>query len=70
MITEALNAQTGETKWKHAYMTDYRDSFGFDNGPRAVPCVAEGKVITHGAEGRVQALDAKDGKLLKTEVDE
>jgi outer membrane protein assembly factor BamB len=64
MITEALDAKTGETKWKHAYTTDYRDSFGFDNGPRAVPCVAEGKVITHGAEGRVQALDAKDGKLL------
>lgn len=64
LLTEALEAKTGETKWKHAYTTDYRDSFGFDNGPRAVPCIAEGKVITHGAEGRVQALDAKDGKLL------
>jgi outer membrane protein assembly factor BamB len=64
MLTEALDAQTGETKWKHSYTTDYRDSFGFDNGPRAVPCIAEGKVITHGAEGRVQALDAKDGKEL------
>jgi outer membrane protein assembly factor BamB len=64
MITEALDAADGKPVWKHSYKTNYRDSFGFDNGPRAVPCIAEGKVITHGPEGIVQALDFDTGKLL------
>lgn len=64
IVTEALNATDGTPVWTHAYPTDYRDSFGFDNGPRAVPCVAEGKVITHGPEGIVQALDIETGRLV------
>jgi outer membrane protein assembly factor BamB len=64
MITEALDAADGKPVWKHSYKTNYRDSFGFDNGPRAVPCIAEGKIITHGPEGIVQALDFDTGKLL------
>ncbi len=64
MTTEALDAADGKSIWKHRYKTEYRDSFGFDNGPRAVPCIAEGKVITHGPEGIVQALDFDTGKLL------
>jgi len=64
MITEVLDAADGKPVWKHSYKTDYRDSFGFDNGPRAVPCVAEGKIITHGPEGIVQALDFESGKRL------
>ncbi len=64
MITEALDAADGKAIWKQTYPASYRDSFGFDNGPRAVPCIAEGKVITHGPEGIVQALDFESGKLL------
>lgn len=64
MITEALDAADGKPIWKQSYKTNYRDSFGFDNGPRAVPCVAEGKIITHGPEGIVQALDFESGKWL------
>jgi outer membrane protein assembly factor BamB len=64
IITEALAPSSGETIWRHAYTTDYRDTFGFDNGPRAVPAVVDGKVFTHGPEGRVEALDAADGKLV------
>jgi outer membrane protein assembly factor BamB len=64
IITEALEAAEGKPIWKHAYPTDYHDSFGFDNGPRAVPCIAQGKVITHGPEGIVQALDFETGREL------
>jgi len=64
MTTEALDAADGKSIWKHSYKTSYRDSFGFDNGPRAVPCIADGKIITHGPEGIVQALDFESGKLL------
>jgi len=64
IVTEALAVEDGKALWKHAYPTTYRDSFGFDNGPRAVPCIAAGKVITHGPEGIVQALDFETGALL------
>jgi len=64
IVTEALTADEGKPIWKHAYPTTYRDSFGFDNGPRAVPCISAGKVITHGPEGMVQALDFETGKEL------
>jgi len=64
MITEALDATDGKPVWKHAYPATYRDNFGFDNGPRAVPCIADGKIITHGPEGIVQALDFETGSLL------
>ncbi|MBE2286112.1 MAG: PQQ-binding-like beta-propeller repeat protein [Prosthecobacter sp.] len=63
MTTEALSAADGQPIWKHSYKTNYRDSFGFDNGPRAVPCIAEGKVVTHGPEGIVEALDFDTGEL-------
>ena len=65
-ITEALAAADGKPVWKHACPTSYHDSFGFDNGPRAVPCIAAGKVITHGPEGTVQALDFETGQELWT----
>lgn len=64
IVTESLHAADGKSVWKQSYKTDYRDSFGFDNGPRAVPCIAGGKIITHGPEGVVQALDFDTGRLL------
>ncbi len=64
MTTEALDAATGRVLWRSTYVTDYVDSFGFDNGPRAVPTVAEGRVFTLGPEGRVTALDLASGREL------
>lgn len=64
MTTEALDAKTGTAIWRTTYITDYIDSFGFDNGPRATPAVADGRVFTYGPEGRVTALDLKTGKEL------
>ena len=63
-VVEALDAGTGNTLWRHAYKTSYRDDFGFDEGPRAVPVVANGRVYTFGAEGQLQALDAATGKPI------
>lgn len=64
MTTEAWDAKTGKPVWRTTYVTDYVDSFGFDNGPRAVPAVADGRVFTHGPEGRVTASDLETGKEL------
>ncbi|MGD0413221.1 MAG: PQQ-binding-like beta-propeller repeat protein [Verrucomicrobiota bacterium] len=61
-VVEGLDARTGAPKWSESYPTSYRDDFGFDEGPRATPCVANGKVYTFGAEGMLLCLDLSDGK--------
>jgi outer membrane protein assembly factor BamB len=63
-VVESFDARTGTAQWRHAYPTTYRDDFGFDEGPRAVPVVAEGLVYTFGAEGQLHALDIATGKPL------
>ena len=61
-IIEALDAATGKNVWSYEYPTAYRDDFGFDEGPRAAPVVANGVVYTFGAEGVLSAVDLATGK--------
>lgn len=63
-IVEALDSRTGESRWRHAYPTTYRDDFGFDEGPRAVPVVANRRVYTFGAEGQLTAIDLETGRRI------
>jgi outer membrane protein assembly factor BamB len=63
-IVESLDARTGDPQWRFAYPTTYRDDFGFDEGPRAVPVVADGRVYTFGAEGQLHALDLATGRRI------
>ena len=63
-IVEALDTVSGRTLWSTAYPTSYRDDFGFDEGPRATPTIVEGRVFSFGAQGVLQALDLKDGRLV------
>ena len=60
----ALSAATGKQEWDFAYDTNYKDSFGFDNGPRACPTVSGNSIFTYGAEGQVHAVARDSGKLL------
>ena len=66
-VVEALDLKTGTTQWRYAYPTSYRDDFGFDEGPRAVPVVADGVVYTFGAEGQLHAVDLAKGTKLWSE---
>src|SRR5262245_3527586 len=36
-IVQAFDALSGASQWEYSYPTSYRDDFGFDEGPRAVP---------------------------------
>lgn len=63
-VVESFDALSGAPQWRHAYPTAYRDDFGFDEGPRAVPVVADGVVYTYGAEGKLHAVDLAEGKPL------
>ena len=63
-VVECLYAQTGKPIWQADYATDYRDDFGFDEGPRATPTIADGRVFTFGAEGRLSCWKLATGALL------
>ncbi|MCC6235758.1 MAG: PQQ-binding-like beta-propeller repeat protein [Verrucomicrobiales bacterium] len=60
-VLECLEGATGTTIWKSARPSTYRDSFGFDEGPRAVPTVAGGSVYTWGADGVLSRVTLEDG---------
>ena len=66
-VVEAIDAASGKTQWQYAYPTSYRDDFGFDEGPRAVPVVANGAVYTFGAEGQLHAVDLASGMKIWSE---
>jgi outer membrane protein assembly factor BamB len=61
---ECLEAQTGKKLWVFDYPTAYRDDFGFDEGPRATPAIAEKRVYTFGAEGMLHCLSLDGGTKL------
>ena len=63
-VVEALDAASGATQWQKGYPTAYRDDFGFDEGPRAVPVVVDGVVYTFGAEGELRATAVEGGDVL------
>jgi outer membrane protein assembly factor BamB len=65
-ILSCFDSATGRPKWQQKAPTDYRDDFGFDEGPRSTPCVAEGRVYAMGAEGLVRCVSLADGKLIWT----
>lgn len=68
-IVDAWEAATGKTLWTFDYPTNYKDDFGFDDGPRSAPTVADGKVFTFGAEGALHAIDLNTGiKLWRVDV--
>jgi outer membrane protein assembly factor BamB len=63
-VVECLDTRTGKPMWKAGYATDYRDDFGFDEGPRATPTIADGRVFTFGAEGRASCWKLETGDPL------
>jgi len=65
-VVAALDPATGAEQWAFRYRAKYRDDFGFDDGPRATPVAAGGRVFTLGANGDLHGLDLATGKLLWT----
>jgi outer membrane protein assembly factor BamB len=63
-VVECVDVKTGEAKWKKGYTTNYVDDYGKDDGPRATPLIADGKVFTLGAEGQLAAWELANGKSL------
>ncbi len=60
----ALEAETGRPLWEQSRPVTYRDSFGYDGGPRCQPVVAGGRVLLFGPDGLLECRALADGRLL------
>ena len=70
-ILECLTADAGETLWARERPSNFRDPYGYNNGPRCTPQIAHGPllaegespyVITFGATGRLMRTDLASGE--------
>lgn len=59
----AFDAASGKKLWAKSYpRADFNNPYG--NGPRATPCVVNGKVYTYGVTGVLSCINAVQGELL------
>jgi outer membrane protein assembly factor BamB len=65
-IVDCLHPATGQRYWRHTYPSEYRDRYGYTDGPRCAPVVdaANALAFTLGAEGKLHAVDLKSGQPL------
>ncbi len=63
-IVECFRADTGKSLWKFAYPSQFRDPFGYNNGPRCSPLLTEKQCYTFGAEGTLACVDLHTGKKI------
>ncbi|MCB1229284.1 MAG: PQQ-like beta-propeller repeat protein [Verrucomicrobiae bacterium] len=67
---DCLDPETGKRFWEFAYPVEYRDRYGFHNGPRASAVINAGKVYTLGVTSVLTCLDLKTGtKLWQRDLD-
>jgi outer membrane protein assembly factor BamB len=60
-LIQAFDAKTGDLKWEQSYeKPNFTTMFGA--GPRATPCVHDGKLFTFGITGTLAGWDAATGK--------
>ena len=59
-----LNATTGDEIWKVDQSVEYRDMYGYNNGPRSSPTVYKNWVITYGVAGRLTCVKKSDGSIV------
>lgn len=60
-ILECCSARTGEAKWKAGATCGYRSGMSSDSGPRCVPVVAAGHVVTFGVAGILRCNNLETG---------
>ncbi|NQZ66822.1 MAG: PQQ-like beta-propeller repeat protein [Lentisphaeria bacterium] len=61
---ECLNALNGKTIWRYSYTSEYKDQFGYGNGPRGSAVIDGDLVYMHGVAGKLLCLNLKDGKKV------
>ncbi len=63
-IIDALDAATGERKWRFSYAAKSNAQYGGDPAPKSNPTIANGRVFTLGAGAALHCLDLANGKVV------
>lgn len=58
------NAETGVELWQWEAPVEYRDMYGYNDGPRTSPVVDDDRVYILGVAGRLACLETMTGKLV------
>ena len=61
---ECLHPESGDRYWSFRYATDFRDRYGYNNGPRSSPVIDGDYVYTYGAQGKLHCLLLKTGQVV------
>ena len=61
---DCMDLRSGKIIWSYEHPTQYRDDFGFDDGPRATPCVHGSAIYLMSADGRLTAVNEATGKRI------
>ncbi len=61
---DCLHAESGRRYWTHAYPVEYKDRYGYANGPRSSAVIEGGLVFTFGVTSMLHALDLKTGTVV------
>ena len=58
-----MRSERKKLLWQFEYPTDYRDMYGYNNGPRTCPVVDNDRVYIYGPKGILHCLNVLDGAL-------
>ena len=58
-----MRSERKKLLWQFEYPTDYRDMYGYNNGPRTCPVVDSDRVYIYGPKGILHCLNVLDGAL-------
>ena len=64
VLVECLNPETGRQHWQFRFPSQYRDRYGYSDGPRASPVIDEDRVYIYGAEGKLFCLRLQTGRMI------
>lgn len=59
-----FQASDGKELWRQESPVDYRDMYGYNNGPRCCPIVDGDRVYTYGVAGQLSCVRLEDGELV------
>src|SRR5579871_5044283 len=62
-VVDCLDPANGDRFWRQSYPTSYQDEYGYCNGPRSSPSIADGAVFAVGAEGKLHCFDLATGAV-------
>lgn len=63
-LTQCMSPVTGEVLWSYQADSDFRDPYGYNNGPRCSPLLSEKHCYTLGAAGHLSCVELATGKKV------